>query len=147
MQTTPDLHFGALAVRNGFASSSEIEIALETQKEGPPGGAVAPLKLGEILVERGSLTRAQINTLLETQTKLREAAAGPGTPVLFEEILPSTLTQEAGTPITVNDEPLTAVRKLRSGDIGPSIDISVVHRQAQVDHCADKHYAYDARHG
>lgn len=116
MQPYPDLHFGALAIRNGFASSREIELALETQKGGPPAGSVTPLKLGEILVERGTLTRAQIDAVLEAQTRLREAATGPAAPVLFEEIAPSTLTQESGPAIQVNDQPLTQARTLQAGD-------------------------------
>ncbi len=124
MKTHPDLYFGALAVRNGYASLSEIEAALEAQKEGPAFERDTPLKLGEILAEMGTLTSAQIQTLLDTQTKLRQDDdAPPATPpvlsdatVKFEEITASAFVQEAGPSLTVNDEPLTAPRTIKDGD-------------------------------
>jgi len=124
MKTHPDLYFGALAVRNGYASPSEIEAALEAQKEGPAFERETPLKLGEILAEMGTLTSTQIQTLLETQTKLRRdddptpapSPALPDATVKFEEITASAFVQEAGPLLTVNDEPLTAPRTLKDGD-------------------------------
>jgi hypothetical protein len=122
MKTHPDLYFGALAVRNGYASLSEIELALETQKEGPAFERDAPLKLGEILAEMGTLTSAQVQTLLETQTKLRQdddapPAPLPDTTVKFEEITSSAFVQEAGPALCVNGEPLAAPRPLKDGDL------------------------------
>lgn len=114
--TTSDLYFGALAVKNGFASSSEIELALEAQKEGPALESKPPHKLGEILVEMGTLTRSQIETVLETQARLRRIEPAPLTAVQFEEIEPTVLVQESGPDLRVNDEILTATRTLKTGD-------------------------------
>ena len=119
MNTHPDLQFGALAVQNGFASPSEVELALEAQKEGPAFENDAPHKLGEILVEMGTLTPDQIQTVLDTQTKLRHADPLESTtqlPVAFEEIETPGLLQETGPAFTVNDEPLTTPRALKTGD-------------------------------
>jgi hypothetical protein len=122
MNAHPDLHFGALAVQNGFASPSEVALALETQKEGPAFESEAPQKLGEILAEMGALTREQIRALLDAQARLRAgASADPSAsttqlPVAFEEIDAAALDQEAGPPLTVNDEPLSAPRLLKAGD-------------------------------
>jgi hypothetical protein len=123
MKTHPDLYFGALAVKNGYASPSEVELALEAQKEGPAFESDAPQKLGEILVDMGTLTSAQIETLLETQTKLRQDDLTPAPlPLIsdatakFEEIAGTAFVQEAGPALSVNDEPLTAPRTLKDGD-------------------------------
>jgi hypothetical protein len=122
MKTHPDLYFGALAVRNGYASISEIEVALEAQKEGPAFERDAPLKLGEILAEMGTLTPAQVQTLLDTQTKLRQDDDATPAPlsdatVKFEEITASAFVQEAGPALAVNGEPLAAPRALKDGDL------------------------------
>lgn len=123
MNTHPDLAFGSLAVKNGFARTSEIELALEAQKEGPAFENETPHKLGEILAEMGTLTQDQIRTVLADQTRLRSApptapAELPATSstIQFEEIAGSTLTQEAGPPLSVNGQPLTGPRTLRPGD-------------------------------
>lgn len=115
MNTHPDLYFGALAVKNGFASPSEVELALEAQKEGPAAEKDSPHKLGEILAEMGTLTPTQIQAVLEAQTRLRQAEAAPP-PVRFEEIESSAFVQEAGPALRVNDEPLSGPRTLKSGD-------------------------------
>ncbi len=122
--THPDLQFGALAVQNGFASPSEVELALEAQKEGPAfEGEKTPQRLGEILVEMGTLTPEQIQTVLDAQSKLRQAEGeadplGSTTqmPVTFEEISGPALVQEAGPAIAVNGEPITQPRTLKPGD-------------------------------
>ena len=114
MNAHSDLHFGALAVANGYASTSEIELALEAQKEGPAFESETPPKLGEILVEMGTLTPEQIKSVLDAQAKLREAEKAPV--VKFEEIQPAALVQEAGPALAVNDEPLTGPRTLKAGD-------------------------------
>lgn len=123
MNTPTDLCFGALAVKNGYATSSEVDLALEAQKENP-SPQETPLKLGAILLEMGTLTEGQVQTLLETQTRLRgsteSARLAPEPPpepqVRFEEIEPPTLIQESGPPILINDLPLAAGRTLKSGD-------------------------------
>jgi hypothetical protein len=124
MKTHPDLYFGALAVKNGYASPSEVELALEAQKEGPAIERDSPLKLGEILAEMGTLTPDQIQTVLDAQTKLRkdeEATPGP-LPLIsdatakFEEIPAAAFVQEEGPALSVNGEPLTAPRTIRDGD-------------------------------
>src|SRR5262245_50913952 len=97
MNTHPDLYFGALAVKNGYASPSEIELALEAQKEGPASEKESPLKLGEILAEMGTLTTAQIQTVLDTQTKLRKDDETPAAPLpLISE--PAVTFVEIGAP-------------------------------------------------
>lgn len=116
MNAHSDLHFGALAVKNGYASTSEIELALEAQKEGPAFESETPPKLGEILVEMGTLTPEQIKSVLDAQTRLREAGEAKPDVVAFEEIQPAALVQESGPAITVNDEALTGPRTLKSGD-------------------------------
>ena len=116
MNTHSDLHFGALAVKNGYASTSEIELALEAQKEGPAFESETPPKLGEILVEMGTLTPDQIKSVLDAQSRLRHEETAKPDVVKFEEIQPAAFVQEAGPALTVNGEPLTAPRTLKSGD-------------------------------
>lgn len=102
MVATPQL-FGALAVQSGYASSSEVDVALEAQKE----GAESPLKLGEILQEMGTLTPSQVSSLLDTQNRLRNTEAGATAPALV---------QESGPAIKVNDQALVASKVLKNGD-------------------------------
>ena len=116
MNAQSDLYFGALAVKNGYASTSEIELALEAQKEGPAFESETPPKLGEILVEMGTLTPDQIQSVLEAQSRLRHDEPANPDVVKFEEIQPAALVQESGPALTVNGEPLTAPRSLKSGD-------------------------------
>src|SRR5258706_317520 len=103
MVTSSTLHFGALAVQNGYASSSEIEVALEAQRDGHE----VPLKLGEILQEMGTLTPSQVSSLLDTQSRLRSAES---------PVVAPALTQESGPPIKINDAALVATKVLKSGD-------------------------------
>jgi hypothetical protein len=70
MTDEPDLRFGALAVKNGFASESEVELALEAQKDAAP-----PPKIGEILVEMGTLSEEKVNALLAEQACLRNGVS------------------------------------------------------------------------
>ncbi|RPH47783.1 MAG: hypothetical protein EHM91_05300, partial [Planctomycetota bacterium] len=116
MNTHPDL-FGAVAVQNGFVSSSEVELALEAQKEGPAFENDAPHKLGEILAEMGTLTASQIQAVLDAQARLRQ--------VQFVEIPAAAFVQEAGPAISVNDQPLTGPRTLKSGDLLQSGDLKL----------------------
>jgi hypothetical protein len=124
MVAHPDLQFGALAVKSGFASSSEIELALDAQRETPAFEQETHLRLGEILKEMGTLTSAQVDSLLETQSRLRagepsaeapapEAADGA---IAFKELPAPVLVQESGPPLLVNNEPLTGARILKPGD-------------------------------
>lgn len=69
METQMDLRFGALAVKNGFASESDVEFALDTQRDSS-GEEVAPM-LGQILLDMGALTLERINALLVEQNILR----------------------------------------------------------------------------
>jgi hypothetical protein len=69
MELQADLRFGALVVKNGFASESDVEFALETQRETSDEGMAPPL--GEILAEMGALTPEKINALLVEQNVLR----------------------------------------------------------------------------
>jgi hypothetical protein len=112
MITPPHLYFGALAVQNGYASSSEIDLALEAQKEGATSEHESPLKLGEILQDMGTLTSTQVRSVLETQTRLKNGENGPAAPVAG----PMALIQEAGPSLTVNGEVLAAPRTLKAGD-------------------------------
>jgi hypothetical protein len=120
MTTHLDL-FGALAVKNGFVSTSEVELALEAQKEGPAFENDAPHKLGEILAEMGTLTPSQIQTVLDAQARLRQSEAAA--PVQFQEIPIATLIQESGPAILINDQPLTEARPLKAGDLLQSGDL------------------------
>ena len=60
--------FGKLAVRNGFASEDEVDLAFEAQSEDESDPAH---RLGEILVEMGSLTPEQMESLLIEQARCR----------------------------------------------------------------------------
>jgi hypothetical protein len=116
MNTHPDL-FGALVVQNGFATPTEVDLALEAQKEGPAFENDSPHKLGEILAEMGTLTPTQIQAVLDAQARLRQ--------IQFVEIPASAFVQEAGPAITVNDQPLTEPRTLKSGDLLQSGDVKL----------------------
>lgn len=77
MESETDLRFGALAVKNGFASESDVVFALETQRETSADGMAPPL--GEILRDMGALTPERINALVVEQNVLRTGV--PDTPV------------------------------------------------------------------
>src|SRR5262245_18087600 len=73
MESQTDLRFGALAVKNGFASESDVEVALEAQRESSGEGMAPPL--GEILRDMGALTPERINALVVEQNVLRAGVA------------------------------------------------------------------------
>jgi len=79
MAEEKDTLFGTLVVRNGFASESEIELALDVQKQADPSQNPEIPRIGEILVEMGTLNRQKVNALLVEQTIMRkdEAPAKP----------------------------------------------------------------------
>jgi len=70
--TTQDMSFGAIAAREQFVSREEIDTCLRIQKSLLQRYQEAPL-LGILLVERKSLSSAQVKKILEIQ-----AAAGAG---------------------------------------------------------------------
>ena len=78
MVTQTDLRFGALALKNGFASETDIDFALETQREVSNEG-MAPM-LGEILLDMGSLTPEKVNALLVEQNVLRTGVSDAPAP-------------------------------------------------------------------
>lgn len=97
--------FGALAVRKGYASESEVDLALEVQKSDPESST----RIGEILVQMGSLTAEKVDAVLADQV--------PSPPVQpWLKPAPLLLRQRAGAPLRVNGEPITAERLLRTGD-------------------------------
>jgi hypothetical protein len=57
--------FGALVVKNSFATPEELQKALDNQKD-PAGG-----RLGEILIEMGALTEQERRAVLAMQERLR----------------------------------------------------------------------------
>lgn len=63
---------GALAVRNGFATTQEIELALDAQKHPEEGEGRPPARLGEILLAMGTLTHQKHKALLLAQSRLRD---------------------------------------------------------------------------
>jgi hypothetical protein len=88
MAAKQDTRFGSLVVRNGFASPSEVELALDVQKQADPSENPQIPRIGEILVEMGTLDRQKVDALLVEQTILRKnggseapaAEAPPGAP-------------------------------------------------------------------
>ncbi len=78
MGTQTDLRFGALAVKNGFASETDIDFALDTQRDSTSEGT-APM-LGEILLDMGSLTPEKVNALLVEQNVLRTGVPDASVP-------------------------------------------------------------------
>lgn len=85
MGTQTDLRFGALAVKNGFASETDVDFALDTQRDSANDG-MAPM-LGEILLDMGSLTPEKVNALLVEQNVLRTGV--PDAPVAAPEPPPA----------------------------------------------------------
>ena len=64
--------FGKLAVQNGFATDDEVDLAFEAQS----GDESDPARrLGEILVEMGSLTLKRMESLLVQQARCRLSIA------------------------------------------------------------------------
>jgi hypothetical protein len=80
--------FGALAVKNGFASESEVDLALEAQKEADPKP-----KIGEILLDMGALTPEKVNALVTEQACLRSGVvdAVPPPPGLAKRLFRAAL--------------------------------------------------------
>jgi hypothetical protein len=70
---------GALAVKNGFAGDDEVEMALEAQK-GASGEEGPPAKIGQILIEMGTLSPQQVEALLAAQARLRQGNGHPVAP-------------------------------------------------------------------
>ena len=60
------------AVEAGLVDEARVEAALQLQKASPEA---APRRLGEVLVDMGSVTRDQIQEALQTQQRKREMAA------------------------------------------------------------------------
>ena len=90
MGTQSDLRFGALAVKNGFASETDIDFALDTQRDSA-GEGTAPM-LGEILLDMGSLTPEKVNALLVEPNVLRTGV--PDAPVAAPEPPPVPASEE-----------------------------------------------------
>lgn len=59
-----EILFGKLAIKNSFITESQLEKALQDQDFYTPG-----TPLGEILVDKGFITRDQLSRLLEAQKK------------------------------------------------------------------------------
>ncbi|GEM_PF-1982176 len=72
-----DRRLGSLAVRNGFASEEEVALALDEQKRAYQEERTLPKRLGEILVEMGTLSQQQIDSLLKAQARLAGRGATP----------------------------------------------------------------------
>lgn len=100
---------GELAVKKGLATESEIETALDLQKQAEPAQDQPAAKVGEILLEMGSFSEDDLQALLAEQTSLREGVtAAPTTP--------ARLVQESSDPVVVNGERVTEPRALVEGD-------------------------------
>lgn len=101
---------GALAVNKGLATESDVETALDLQKQVESSDQP---KVGEILIEMGTFSEDDLKTLLLEQTSLRESVAAPEPP---PPAAAARLVQESSDPIEVNGEPVTAPRALVQGD-------------------------------
>lgn len=73
-----DQRLGALAVSNGFSSQSEVLLALDEQRKAYVADQQLPPRLGEILIDMGTLTRQRLDALLAAQERLRKGAAPAG---------------------------------------------------------------------
>ena len=69
--------FGELAVDNGFATPSEVELALEAQKQTEQADLNQAARLGQILLDMGTLTPEQVEAVLLAQARLRRAQSEP----------------------------------------------------------------------
>jgi len=63
---------GALAVESGFATESEVELALQAQREGDEDDPAGPPLLGEVLLAMGTLNLQKLRALLALQARLRD---------------------------------------------------------------------------
>ena len=89
--------FGVLAVRKGLVTESEVDVALEAQRD--DGGPKH--RIGEILVDMGTLTPDSVKRVLEDQDA--------GSPT-------SRLRQQSGPSIRVNGDLVAGSRTLKAGD-------------------------------
>jgi hypothetical protein len=119
MEPKPDSLFGAVAVLEGFASEAEVEVALEAQKD----VAGANPRIGQILLEMGALNQAQIEAVLDTQSRFRSASGVPERlpqeSAAAQPLSPDShprFVQESGEPPQVNDEIVREPRLLAPGD-------------------------------
>ena len=94
--STPELLLGELAVRKGLATESEIETALDLQKQADPAQDQPAAKVGEILLEMGSFSEDDLKALLAEQSSLREGLAA----VADAPKTPARLVQESSDPWT-----------------------------------------------
>ncbi len=78
-----DLSFGRVALEKRYVSEQELKEALDVQVKLRAMG-VHPKRLGEILLERGYLTRKQSENILATQRNLEAQRKIPGYEILTE---------------------------------------------------------------
>jgi hypothetical protein len=110
--TSPELLFGTLAIKKGLATESEIETALDLQKQVEPSDTQPPAKVGEILLEMGTFSVEDLESLLQEQSSLREGIRPETRPVK----LTLRLVQESSDPVLVNGELIAEARTLAEGD-------------------------------
>jgi hypothetical protein len=72
-----DRQFGALAIKNGFASAGDVEEALQEQERLFKESRTV-LLIGEMLVTRGLMEPAQRDSILVRQQRLAPSAVEPG---------------------------------------------------------------------
>jgi pSer/pThr/pTyr-binding forkhead associated (FHA) protein len=116
----PEILLGALAVRKGLASESDIETALDLQKQVEPGDDQSSAKVGEILLEMGTFSEDDLKALLIEQSLLRESFGDTEDPPKAA----ARLVQESSDAITVNGARITGPHALVQGDqvrIGESV--------------------------
>ncbi len=65
-EETPVLHFGAVAIKQGFATLEQVDECLRLQDKMKVMG-VAPKKLGEIMLAKNYLTEAQVRDIFRQQ--------------------------------------------------------------------------------
>jgi hypothetical protein len=92
--------FGVLAVRKGLATESEVDVALEAQRDNEGN---APL-IGEILVDMGTLTPEAVHTVLVEQGGRMSPSTAPR------------LVQRSGPPVRLNGATLDGVGTAGPGD-------------------------------
>jgi hypothetical protein len=107
---------GALAVRKGFASESEVQTALDLQKSLEPSADRPEARVGQILVEMGALTGDMLEVLLEEQAAARKAVELPSdTPA--PALPPARIIVRSAVPLSVNGAPVTTTTDVKPGDI------------------------------
>ena len=70
-----DRLLGILAIKNGFATTEEVDLALHEQKQDYQPARGLPKRLGEILVEMGTMTWEQLAALLAAQSRITSKIA------------------------------------------------------------------------